>query len=250
MLRLDHVTKHFGGVKAVDDVSLCFKEREISAIIGPNGAGKTTIFNLINGFLRPDSGEILLKTKPITGLPPRRIASCGMGRMFQDNRNFGTLTCLENILLAKKGNPGENPLNSFFAPGKVRRFENSNLKDARKWLDFVDLPNMENVPAGNLSYGQQKLLAFARLMAAEPEFLLLDEPSAGVNPTMIGHILNLIKRIVNDEGKTVVLIEHDMSVILKVTDLVYFMDDGRVRTFGTPEDVLADKRVHEAYLGI
>ena len=234
----------------MDDVSLYFTEGKISALIGPNGAGKTTVFNLISGFIRPDSGEILYKTKPIAGLPAWKIAGAGLGRMFQDNRVFGKLTCLENVLLAKKGNPGENPLEAFFMPCKVHQFEAGNMAEAKKWLDFVGLGEKADVAAENLSYGQQKLLSFARLVADGRELLLLDEPTAGINPAMIGQILDLIKRIVNEAGKTVIIIEHNMSVIMEIADFVYFMDDGRVETFGSPKDVLADERVREVYTGL
>ncbi len=250
MLELNNINKHFGGIKAVDDVSLYFTEGKISALIGPNGAGKTTVFNLISGFIRPDSGEILYKTKPIAGLPAWKIAGAGLGRMFQDNRVFGKLTCLENVLLAKKGNPGENPLEAFFMPCKVHQFEAGNMAEAKKWLDFVGLGEKADVAAENLSYGQQKLLSFARLVADGRELLLLDEPTAGINPAMIGQILDLIKRIVNEAGKTVIIIEHNMSVIMEIADFVYFMDDGRVETFGSPKDVLADERVREVYTGL
>jgi len=250
MLELNNINKHFGGIKAVDDVSLYFTEGKISALIGPNGAGKTTVFNIISGFIRPDSGEILFKNKTIAGLPAWKITSAGLGRMFQDNRVFGKLTCLENVLLAKKGNPGENPLGAFFFPGKVRIFEAANINEAKKWLEFVGLADKAEIPADNLSYGQQKLLAVARLMADGQELLLLDEPTAGVNPAMIGQVLALIKKIVKEAGKTVIIIEHNMSVILEIADFVYFMDDGKVETFGAPKDVLADERVREAYTGL
>lgn len=250
MLELNNINKHFGGIKAVDDVSLYFTERKISALIGPNGAGKTTVFNIISGFIQPDSGEILFKTKPIAGLPAWQIARAGLGRLFQDNRVFGKLTCLENVLLAKNGNPGENPLNAFFTPGKVWQFEDSNINQSQKWLDFVGLSDKADIPAENLSYGQQKLLSFARLMADGRELLLLDEPTAGVNPAMIVQILALIKKIVKDAGKTVIIIEHNMSVLLEIADFVYFMNDGRMETFGAPKDVLADERVREAYTGL
>jgi len=250
MLELNNINKRFGGLKAVDDVSLYFTERKISALIGPNGAGKTTIFNIISGFIRPDGGTMLFRSKPLDGLPAWKVASTGIGRMFQDNRVFGKLTCLENVLLAKNGNPGESPLGPFFSSGKVRDFERRNAEEASKWLAFVGLGDKKYAPAENLSYGQQKLLSFARLMADGRELLLLDEPTAGVNPAMIGEILALIKKIVKEAGKTVVIIEHNMSVILEIADFVYFMDDGRVETFGAPKDVLADERVREAYTGL
>jgi ABC-type branched-subunit amino acid transport system ATPase component len=249
MMELKNVTKSFGGIKAVDNVSFYFSPKNITALIGPNGAGKTTVFNLISGFIKPDKGEILFKGEPITNLPPWEIANRGIGRIFQDVRIFEKLTCLENVLLAKKS-PAENPLNLFLTPKKIKEFEEKNIEEAKYWLDFVGLSGKENTLAENLSYGQQKLLAIARLMSAEYEFLLLDEPTSGVNPAMIKVILDLIKKLVKEKDKTVVIIEHNMRVIMEMADFVYFMNEGRVETFGSPKDVLSDIRVKEEYTGL
>ncbi len=250
MLELKNVSKSFGGVKAVDNLSLYFTQGKVFSLVGPNGAGKTTVFNLISGFLKADSGEILLRGKPIGNTAPWRIAGLGIGRLFQDIRIFENLSCLDNVLLAAKGNPGENPFRVFISPGRVRRFEEKNVEKARYWLNFVGLSGKEEVFADNLSYGQQKLLSLARLMAGEHDFLLLDEPTSGVNPALITKILDLVKKIVKEMAKTVVIIEHNMSVIMETADFVYFMDEGRCVTFGSPRDVLEDPRVREAYTGL
>jgi len=250
MLELKNISKSFGGVKAVDNLSLYFTQGKIFSLVGPNGAGKTTVFNLINGFLEPDKGEIFFRKKPIGNLPPWRIAGFGIGRLFQDIRIFENLSCIDNVLLADKDNPGENPANVFFSSERVRKFEEKNIEKAKHWLDFVGLSGKEETSAENLSYGQQKLLSLARLMAGEYDFLLLDEPTSGVNPAMIKEILDLVKKVVKEVGKTVVIIEHNMSVIMETADFVYFMDEGRVVTFGAPKDVLEDPRVREAYTGL
>jgi len=250
MLELKNISKSFGGVKAVDNLSLYFTQGKIFSLVGPNGAGKTTVFNLINGFLEPDKGEIFFRKKPIGNFPPWKIAGLGIGRLFQDIRIFENLSCIDNVLLADKDNPGENPANVFFSSERVRKFEEKNIEKAKHWLDFVGLSGKEETSAENLSYGQQKLLSLARLMAGEYDFLLLDEPTSGVNPAMIKEILDLVKKVVKEVGKTVVIIEHNMSVIMETADFVYFMDEGRVVTFGAPKDVLEDPRVREAYTGL
>lgn len=248
-LELQEITKTFGGVLAVDDVSLTVSEGKITSLIGPNGAGKTTMFNLISGFLKPDKGAIYYNNHHrIDGLPPWKIAKLGIGRLFQDVRVFDRLSVLDNVLLAEN-NPGENPFFSLFQRQKMRRLEKENIKEAERRLEFVGLSDMRYTFAENLSYGQQKLLAIARLLAGGFDLLLLDEPTAGVNPAMVKPILGLIRRLSN-EGKTVVVIEHNMTVVLEISDWVYFFDLGKVVSFGLPDDVLGNVTVRKAYLGI
>lgn len=249
VLELKDVTKSFGGLVAVDRASLAFFKGKITGLIGPNGAGKTTLFNLITGFLKPDDGTIHFNGYTTNGLPPWHIAQLGIGRLFQDVRVFDKLTALENVLLARKEQPGENPLISLFRRKNAFNVEKRNLEEAKRWLKFVELEKKEETLAENLSYGQQKLLAIARLLAGGFEVLLLDEPTAGINPKMVKSVLGVIRRLAQ-EGKTVVVIEHNMSVIMEISDWVYFMDEGKVVTFGLPKEILGDPEVRKAYIGI
>ncbi len=244
------VTKSFGGIKAVDNVSISFESGQITALIGPNGAGKTTLFHLITGMIPPDNGQILYKGQEIQGRSPWEIARLGIGRLFQDVRIFPHLTVLENVLTAFKYQPGENPLWTLLRRKKMVEAEHSLLQKARYWLNFVGLEKLERHPGEALSFGQQKLLSLARLLANEAEVLLLDEPTAGVNPEMIQKIIDLIQKLAHKEGKTIVVIEHNMNVVLQVADWVFFMDEGRIEAFGKPEEVLAEKEVREAYIGL
>ena len=249
MLELRDVTKRFGGLLAIDSVSLAFSKGKITGLIGPNGAGKSTLFNLMTGFLKPDSGTIHFNASTINGFPPWQVARWGIGRLFQDVRVFDKLTVLENVLLAKKKQPGENPLFSLFRRKSSLGVEKKNMDEARKWLDFVELEEKEDSLSENLSYGQQKLLAIARLLAGGFEVLLLDEPTAGINSQMVKSLLGVIRRLAQ-EGKTVVIIEHNMSVIMNISDWVYFMDEGKVITFGLPGEILGDPEIRKAYIGV
>ena len=248
-LELIDVSKSFDGLKAVDQVSIGLQKGKITALIGPNGAGKTTIFNLISGFIKPDMGQILYRGQNIVGLSPWEIASLGIGRLFQDVRVFSRLTVLDNVLAAFKGQKGEKVMVAILERGKVLSEEARNKEKALELLRFVGLAEKASDLAENLSYGQQKLLSIARLLAAEADVLLLDEPTAGVNPAMIGQILK-VARTLAEQGKTVVIIEHNMNVVVEVADWVYFMDDGQIVSFGLPKDVLGDPEVRRAYIGL
>lgn len=250
MIRTEGITKSFGGIKAVDEVSITFYDKRIIGLIGPNGAGKTTLFNIINGFLKPDKGAVYLDDLRIEHLLPHQIAQLGIGRMFQDTRVLGKMTVLENVMLSAKNQIGENPLNVFFKKKEVVREESKIREKATKWLEFVGLESKVHTYAENLSYGQQKLLTLARLLAGANNILLLDEPTAGVDPGFIPVILNLLKKLVKEEGKTVILIEHNMTAVLAICDWVYFMDEGKIVSFGLPSEVLNDPEVREAYLGL
>ncbi|MBI1928137.1 ABC transporter ATP-binding protein [Candidatus Poribacteria bacterium] len=247
-LELQNVTKRFGGLVAVNEVSLSVIPGRVTSLIGPNGAGKTTLFNLISGFLRPDAGAITLDEQRLDTHTPWQIAQMGVGRLWQDVRVFDRLSILENVLLAQHSS-GENPLWALLRRPAVRKIEEVHIAAAEKWLNFVGLQEYRNTLAENLSYGQQKLLAMARLLAGDSRVLLLDEPTAGVNPVMVKPILGLIRQLAV-EGRTVVVIEHNMTVVLEVSDWVYFLDDGQLVAFGRPDDVLGDRSVREAYLGI
>lgn len=243
------VSKSFDGVHALENVSATFEAGRITALIGPNGAGKTTLFHIMGGSLVPDSGEVLLRGRPINGLPPWSIARMGVGRLFQDVRVFGRLTVLENVLVGFPNQAGERFWKAALLRPAVVRQERELEREARRLLEFVGLSGMEFAPAQTLSYGQQKLLALARLLAQGADVLLLDEPTAGVNPAMVRPLLALLRELAA-QGKTVLVIEHNMSVVLDIADWVYFMDEGQIVAFGLPHEVLGDTWLRDAYLGL
>jgi ABC-type branched-subunit amino acid transport system ATPase component len=249
VLELRNVTKTFDGIKAVDDVSIGVEKGKITALIGPNGAGKTTLFNLINGFILPDYGEIYYKNKNIVGLKPWEIANLGIGRLFQDVRVFGRMKVIDNVLCAFKNQKGEIFYYPIFAALKVKREERILKEKALEFLDFVGLLDKKDEIAENLSFGQQRLLSIARLLANDSDLLLLDEPTAGVNPKMIEKLLDLIRKL-SSSGKTIIIIEHNMNVVIEIADWVYFMNNGQIISFGLPQDVLGDPEVKRTYIGI
>jgi ABC-type branched-subunit amino acid transport system ATPase component len=249
ILELKNVSKSFGGVKAVDNVSIGFMPNTITGLIGPNGAGKTTLFNLISGLLRLDEGQIFYKNKRIDTLKPHQRSNLGIGRLFQDVRVFNKLTCLENILIALPNQPGEKVYETIFKQITIKKAEAENIIKAEELLDFVGLIDKRDSLAENLSFGQQKLLAIARLLIMNAELLLLDEPTAGVHPQLINKILELIKNL-GKNGKTIIFIEHNINVVLEIADWLYLLDDGKVVAFGLPYEVLEDKITKEVYLGV
>lgn len=249
ILELTNVSKSFGGVKAVSQLNMGFEKGEITALIGPNGAGKTTVFNLISGYLKPDEGSISYKGKEISDLPPWQITEAGIGRLFQDVRLFQRMTVLDNIMAGFKNQMGENPLRALFNRKKVNKQEHQLKEKAIELLSFVGLLEKSGELAENLSYGQQKLVSIARLLAADAEVLLLDEPTAGVNPQMVDKLLEVINNLIK-EGKTIIIIEHNMNVIIEIAHWVDFMDEGKLISFGLPEEVLGDPEVRAAYIGI
>ncbi len=248
LLSLQNVSKHFGGVQAVDRLSIGFAPGKITALIGPNGAGKTTAFNLIGGLLRPDTGSVRFEDNPISGLNPWRITSLGIGRLFQDVRLFKKMTVLENVMTAFLKQEGESLWRVMLVPWTETGPEKVRREKATELLEKVGLHHLAGTPAENLSYGQQKLVAIARLLAADARLLLLDEPTAGVNPAMIHKLLETVKRLAT-EGKTVIFVEHNMEVVRNMADWVYFMVAGKVTSFGSPSDVLSDPEVQAAYIG-
>jgi len=248
ILEIDNITKAFDGVCAVDDVSMGFESGKITCLIGPNGAGKTTLFNLITGFLRPEKGRIYYRGKDITSRAPWRIAHLGVGRLFQDVHIFRRLRAIDNVMTAFKDQASENALLAVIAPWRTAKAERSSLKQARSLLAAVGLDEMSEMLAEDLSYGQQKLLSISRLLALDADVLLLDEPTAGVSPSRIKELLDLI-RLLARKGKTIVVIEHNMNVVFEIADWVFFMDQGQVASFGLPNEVLGDPDVRAAYLG-
>ena len=245
--RCDGLCKSFDGIHALADVHLQFPPSGIVAIIGPNGAGKTTLLNVLTGFLQPETGRDFLGERELTGLPPYRIAQLGVVRTFQDLRLVLQASALENVLLARPRQKGERLLSALLRFG-VAGEEARNCEEALELLRFVGLAEKVGDLAGELSYGQQKLLTLACCLATEARILLLDEPVAGVHPEMIVHILSLLRKL-RDDGKLVVFIEHDISAVRQVADLVVVMDEGRVIAQGSPDEVLERPEIMEAYLG-
>lgn len=248
MLKIEDLQKNFGGVKAVNRCSLKVKQGSITGLIGPNGAGKTTLFNLISGFYRPDKGTIWFLRDRIDGLPPHRIARRAIARTFQIPRELKEMTVLENMMLIPPAQKGEKVWNSFFRPAQVRRQEREIMEEALRVLEFVELIRLRNEYAQSLSSGQKKLLELARTLMSDPKMILLDEPGAGVNPTLMRKLIRNIQEL-REQGKTFFLIEHDMDLIMNLCDRVIVMDKGRHLAEGSPADIKKDERVLEAYLG-
>jgi branched-chain amino acid transport system ATP-binding protein len=248
MLDVRAVSRHFGGVKAVDAVSMRVGRGEIVGLIGPNGAGKTTLFNLVAGTAKPSSGEILLDGRQIGGQPPHRRLACGLGRTFQIPRPFPNMTLVENLLVAAQAQMGERIFANWFRPSVVAAEEHRNLDRAYALLDFVTLAGLAHAPARVLSGGQRKLLELARVMMANPALVLLDEPAAGVNPSLVETIIARIAEL-NRQGVTFLVIEHDMDLVARLCAHVFVMAGGRNLAEGTPAEVVRDGRVIEAYLG-
>ena len=247
LLQIRNLNKSFEGIKAVDDLSLEIYHNETIGLIGPNGAGKTTLFNVITGFLKEDSGNILFLDKNTNKMPSYKIARLGISRTFQILRLIKQITVIENILLACENKPGEHIRGIFFQSGKVKRIEKQNRGKALGLLEYAGILDKQNELADNLSYGQQKLLSILCCLATDAKLFLFDEPIAGINPEMAEKILKIIKELPG-KGKTVMIIEHNMNVIKDICNRVIFMDAGKKIAEGTPDEVLNDPRVIESYL--
>ena len=249
MLEVRHIYKSFGGIMAVYDCSLTVNKGSITGLIGPNGAGKTTLFNVITGHYKPDRGQIIFQGQEIGGLPPHRIFHKKIYRTFQITREFGQMTVLENLMIMPGGQAGEQVWNTWFRPASVRKQEQKIKERALEVLDFVELVDLKDEYAGSLSGGQKKLLELARSLMAEPEMVLLDEPGAGVNPTLMGKLTFNIMKLRDEKEITFFLIEHDMNLVMSLCDQVIVMSEGRKLAEGPPEAIKNDERVLEAYLG-
>ncbi len=249
MLEIDRLTKSFGGVRAVDGISFDVARGETLGIIGPNGAGKTTVFNLITRFYTPDSGDIRFMGKVVTNLPPFRLARLGIGRTFQNLRLFKELTVLENITSAHLSGHRYGPLAGIFRTGRHIRIERDAREKARTLIDFLGLAGKENTPAGSLPYGEQRRLELARALALRPKLLLIDEPGAGMNPREIQDLLGTLREVKERFDLTIVMIEHQMGLVMNISDRILVMDFGEKIMEGVPSEVKKDRRVIEAYLG-
>ncbi|MCD4721480.1 MAG: ABC transporter ATP-binding protein [Desulfobacula sp.] len=249
MIKVNNLSKHFGGIRAVDKVNLHIKKGSITGLIGPNGAGKTTLFNLIAGLYKPTSGKIYLEEEDITGLDSHNLFHKGLLRTFQIAHPFPTLTVLENLMMVPGNQLGENIINSWFRRGQIRKQENKLQKKAEEVIKFLNIMHLKNEKAGRLSGGQKKLLELARVMMVDARVVLLDEVGAGVNRTLLRQIGDAILRLNSERGYTFCMIEHDMDFISKLCNPVIVLTNGQFLIEGTPEEVKNNEQVIDAYLG-
>lgn len=249
LLDVKNLTKHFGGLTAVGDVTLELNEGELVGLIGPNGAGKTTLFNLLTGVYEPSEGTVTLDGHLLNGKAPYKIASLGLGRTFQNIRLFKDLTVLDNVLIAFGNHHKPHALASFFRLPVFYKTEEDLKNKALDLLKIFDLDKEAETLAKNLAYGQQRRLEIVRALATEPKILFLDEPAAGMNPQETVELTALIRRIKNEFNITIMLIEHDMSLVMEVTERIYVLEYGRLIAHGTPDEIKTNERVIEAYLG-
>lgn len=249
LLDVSGLSMRFGGLLAVDGIAFDVKPKEIFAIIGPNGAGKTTVFNCISGFYKPTTGAIALEGRKIEGRSSHYVARQGAVRTFQNVRLFKSMTVLENLLVAQHTKHRPPPLSGLFNTKSYRRSEELKIHNALRWLDVMGLREYANREAGNLAYGHQRRLEIARCMITEPQLLMLDEPAAGLNPQEKQELRLLIDQLRREHGVTVLLIEHDMGLVMGVSERILVMEYGRPIALGTPEAVRNDERVIKAYLG-
>ena len=249
LLEINGVTKSFGGLKAVNNCSMNVKKGSITGLIGPNGAGKTTLFNVITGQLPADEGNIIIDGENIEKLPPYITHSKGIVRTFQIPREMKRMTVLENLMLVKRNQSGENLFTTWLNPWKVKAEENLNLQKAEETLDFLRLSHLADEYAGNLSTGQKKLLEIGRTLMSDPKIILLDEPAAGVNPTLMNNIVDRIKEISNQYQITFLIIEHNMEIIMNLCDPIIVMSYGSKLAEGNAKSIRNNKDVIDAYLG-
>ena len=248
LLEIRGLTKRFLGVTAVDAVDLTVETGELVSLIGPNGSGKTTLFNCVTGLVTIDGGRVVFRDRDVTGAPAHRVARLGIGRTFQLVSVFPRLTALENLVTFLQQHQEENVAARLLRLPRVRRLEAEAVERAHHLLASVGLAERADTPAGSLSYGQRKLLAFAAALMPDPDLLLLDEPAAAVNPTMINQMKDQI-RALHRAGKTVLLVEHNMDVVMDISERVVVLDHGQKIAEGPPEAIRRNPKVIEAYFG-
>jgi ABC-type branched-subunit amino acid transport system ATPase component len=249
LLEANGLRKTFGGIVAVDDVSFEVNRNEIVGVIGPNGAGKSTMFKLLAGFHKPDEGTVVFDGEDITDLEPNERTQRGLVRTFQIAQELTGMRVMDNMLLASQNNPGEKVLAAAANTSSVRDFEEDARDRAEELLKFLELWDLRDEYAGNLSGGQRKLLELGRALMADPDLLLLDEPMAGVNPDLTDRLLQRIMDLRDERDMTFLVVEHDIEAIMRISDTVVGMHDGTVLSKGTPEEVQSDEQMLEAYLG-
>ncbi|GHU36642.1 ABC transporter ATP-binding protein [Bacilli bacterium] len=249
LLEVKNLTKNFGGLTAVGDVNIELGDSELVGLIGPNGAGKTTLFNLLTGVYEPSEGTVSLDGKILNGMPTYKIAAAGLSRTFQNIRLFKDLSVLDNVLIAMGTRKKSKLIESFLRlPGYYKQ-EAEMTKEALELLAIFDLDVKHDSLAKNLPYGEQRRLEIVRALATQPKILFLDEPAAGMNPQETAELTALIKQIQQQFNITILLIEHDMSLVMNVTERIYVLEYGRLIAHGTPDEIKKNKRVIEAYLG-
>lgn len=249
ILELDGLTKQFGGLTAVNDVSFCVEEHQICALIGPNGAGKTTAFNLISGVYVPTSGAVVFCGKHLNKMKPNKIVGEGIARTFQNIRLFKRMTALENVMTGFTCRTKADIFSIVLQPGKCRREKQETMQKATEILEYIGIADIKDELAGSLPYGHQRLLEVARALATGPRLLMLDEPAAGMNKAEKQELIALITRIRKDFGITIMLVEHDMDIIMAISDVIAVLNYGSLLAFGTVAEIQKDKNVIDAYLG-